>query len=262
MTDKLSPDNELWRTDREALEKAIQPARQRSLGDDVYDSLAKLISSGELAAGEKLPSEGDLCRLFAVSRPVVRKALSRCREDGLVVSHKGSGSYVSSSVLATAAERDPEQQLSKMLYAMEFRRSTEPEAAYYAAVRRTPEELAGVAAALEDFRRFADGESRPRVDMAFHRSIARASQNDHYVRSLELIDYDIDLGITLARHLSRLGQADRRAAIYAEHQQIYLAIEAQDPDAAYQAMRKHLEHSQLRVIARGKEMIRRVRNRL
>lgn len=257
MTEKINPDNELRRTDQVAFEKAIQPARQRSLGDDVYDALAKLINSGELTTGQKLPSEGDLCRLFAVSRPVVRKALSRCREAGLVVSHKGSGSYVSSSV----AERDPEQQLSKLLYALEFRRSTEPEAAYYAAIRRTPEELACVAAALEEFRRFADGEARPRVDMAFHRSIARASQNDHYVRSLELIDYDIDLGITLARHLSRLGQADRRAAIYAEHQQIYMAIEAQDPDAAYQAMRKHLEHSQLRVLARGEEMIRRARNR-
>lgn len=262
MTDLLSPDNELWRKEREALAKAIQPARQRSLGDDVYDALSKLISSGELAAGQRLPSDSDLCRFFAVSRPVVRKALSRCREDGLVVSKKGSGSYVISSVQSTAAERDPEQQLSNMLYALEFRRSTEPDAAYYAAIRRTPEELAGVAGALEDFRHFADGESRPRVDMAFHRSIALASQNDQYVRSLESIDYDIDLGITLARHLSRLGQADRRAAIYAEHQQIYLAIADQDPDAAYQAMRKHLEHSQVRVIARGKEMIRRVRNRL
>lgn len=260
MTDKLSPDGELKRTDRAAFEKAIQPARQRSLGDDVYEALAKLINSGELTAGQKLPSEGDLCRLFAVSRPVVRKALSRCREDGLVVSRKGSGSYVSSSALAAADVKNPEQQLSNMLYALEFRRSIEPNAAYYASIRRTPEELSSVATALEDFRRFADGEAQPHVDMAFHRSIARASQNDHYVRSLELIGYDIDLGITLARHLSRIGQADRRAAIYAEHQQIYLAIEAQAPDAAYQAMLKHLEHSQLRVIARGQEMIRRVRN--
>nr|WP_298969312.1 FadR/GntR family transcriptional regulator [uncultured Halomonas sp.] len=260
MSNKPKADYALAKTDRLALEKAIQPARQRSLGDDVYEALAKLINSGELEAGQKLPSEGNLCRLFAVSRPIVRKALSRCRDNGLIISHKGSGSFVSSNTLATSTEIPPEQQLSKMLHALEFRRSTEPEAAYYAAIRRSPEELKNIAKALEDFRYFEDGESRPNVDIAFHRAIARASQNDHYVRSLELIDYDIDLGITLARHLSRLGQVDRRAAIYTEHHQIYLAIETQDPEAAHLAMRKHLEYSQLRVIARGEEMIRRIRS--
>lgn len=239
------------------LEPVIRPVQQQTLGDAVYESLSELIRSGELSARQKLPAEGELCRLFDVSRPVVRRALSRCREDGLIISRKGSGSYVSADAELASHTLEPQQQLANILYALEFRRSTEPEAAYYAALRRTPETLDEVTAALEAFRGFEPGASRQRVDMAFHQAIAKASCNDHYVRSLALISYDIDLDIHLARHLSQLGHADRKAAIDAEHQRIYQAIADQDPDGAYQAMRRHLEHAQLRIMARGQEIIRR-----
>ncbi len=243
----------------DTLEQAIRPARNRSLGDEVYDALARLIGSGELESGSRLPAEGELCRLFAVSRPVVRKALNQLREDGMIVSRKGAGSFVSAKVSSGPAEMDPEKQLGTMLHALEFRRSIEPDAAYYAAIRRGPRELANIAAALEDFHKLEHGPARRRVDMAFHRSIAEAARNDHYARALDVIDYDIEIGITLARHLSQLGQEERRTAIFAEHREIYLGIEAQDPTAAREAMLRHLEYSRVRVTARGEEMLRRSR---
>ncbi|GMG84276.1 FadR/GntR family transcriptional regulator [Paralimibaculum aggregatum] len=243
-----------------ALEQAIRPARNRSLGDEVYDALARLIGSGELGSGSRLPSEGELCRLFAVSRPVVRKALTQLREDGMIVSRKGAGSFVSARAAGgPRGLEDPEKQLGTMLQALEFRCSIEPDAAYYAAIRRGPRELAGIAAALDDFDRLEHEPARRRVDMAFHRSIAEAARNDHYARALDVIDYDIEIGITLARHLSQLGQEERRTAIFAEHRAIYLGIEAQDPAAAREAMLRHLEYSRVRVTARGEEILRRVR---
>jgi len=239
-----------------AIEHAIRPARQRSLNDEVYEALAKLIASGEMRSGDRLPAEAELCQLFAVSRPVVRKALTRLRDEKLIVSRKGSGSFVADAGSATAP-KEAESRLAVMLHALEYRRSIEPDAAYYAAIRGGPNDLAAIHEALEDFRRFDEQNVRPNVDKAFHRAIARAGGNDHYEKALDIIGYDIDLGVTLAHHLSKLGQAERRAAIFAEHSSIYEAIRSQDPKAAREAMLVHLERSQVRVIARGQEMMRR-----
>ncbi len=242
-----------------SVREAIKPARNRSLGDEVYEALERLILTGELEGGVRLPSEGDLCTRFEVSRPVVRRALERLREKGLIQSRKGSGSFVSRDAVDTPASAGPEEQLSSILGALEFRLSVEPEAAYYAAIRRSVDDLDAIAVALENFRALETGGARSRVDIAFHRSIAQGAKNDHYIRALEIISYDIDLGVTIARHLSRLGQAERHTAIFAEHERVYLAIKAQDPGAARAAMIEHLERSRLRVTARGQEIVRRAR---
>lgn len=240
------------------LEREIRPAQQRRLGDEVFDALARLISTGELSLGSKLPSEGELCRLFAVSRPVVRAALSRLREAGLIDSRKGSGSYVLGLGPGKDSAIDPRAQLGALLRALEFRRSIEPDAAYYASLRRTPDELRAIETALRNFEEtIKTGDLGRRVDFEFHVTIAEASQNPYYVTGLTAIEYDIDLGQKLARDLSQLGQSERRRSIFMEHKAIFEAIQRQDPSGAKVAMETHLEHSQLRVIARGEEIVRR-----
>ena len=70
------------------------PLRQSKLADQLYEQILAKIVSGALPEGGKLPSEGQLCELFGVSRPVVREALSRLQADGVVISRHGSGSFV------------------------------------------------------------------------------------------------------------------------------------------------------------------------
>lgn len=229
---------------------SIEPARQRLLGDEVYEALARLIRSGELRPGLKLPSEQELTRRFQVSRPVVRRALERMRDEGLVVSRKGSGSFVA---LEDGSERGiaASTQLRITLHALEYRKQIEPAAARYAAIRRSEGDMEALSQALEAFR-MSGATSRPaQVDFLFHRAVATASRNDHFVRALDVIGYDIDLGITLAEYLSQIGREERHRAIFAEHKAIHDAIRDQDPDAAAEAMMRHLMYSEARVIARG-----------
>ena len=68
--------------------------RRQKLSDFLYEQVLGLILSSEYPVGARLPTEADLAARFDVSRPVVREALARLREDGLVVSRQGSGSYV------------------------------------------------------------------------------------------------------------------------------------------------------------------------
>lgn len=60
----------------------------------VADDLRQAIRRGDLAEGDKLPSEHQLSRKYATTRSTVRKALALLRSDGLVVSEQGRGVFV------------------------------------------------------------------------------------------------------------------------------------------------------------------------
>lgn len=61
----------------------------------IYNQLLTAIDTGEFKAGTKLPPEETLAKYFNVSRMTLRQALSLLREDGKVMSRKGSGTIVS-----------------------------------------------------------------------------------------------------------------------------------------------------------------------
>ena len=60
----------------------------------VAHELLVLILGGHLAVGDRLPSERQLASRFGVSRPTVREALGVLESRGLVVTRKGSGTFV------------------------------------------------------------------------------------------------------------------------------------------------------------------------
>jgi GntR family transcriptional regulator len=58
------------------------------------ESLKSLVDEGTLREGDQIPSEQDLCQEFDVSRTVVRQALNELVNEGLLVRHKGKGTFV------------------------------------------------------------------------------------------------------------------------------------------------------------------------
>jgi GntR family transcriptional regulator len=69
----------------------------------VYRLVADRITLGELAPGERLPSERSLCDQLQVSRTTVRRALAALTEDGLVESAPGRGTFVTGGPLIEPA---------------------------------------------------------------------------------------------------------------------------------------------------------------
>ena len=55
---------------------ASEPRRRDRLADQVYGRLLEDIVSGRYEVGDRLPAENDFALSFAVSRPVVREALT------------------------------------------------------------------------------------------------------------------------------------------------------------------------------------------
>lgn len=62
---------------------------------DVSKKIQSDIEKGKLKAGDKLPGEFELCKIYCVSRITVRSALSRLEESGLIKRIKGKGTVVS-----------------------------------------------------------------------------------------------------------------------------------------------------------------------
>lgn len=56
--------------------------------------LREAIGSGQLSAGERLPSEAALIEHFGVARMTVRQAVQELRSEGLVISEHGRGVFV------------------------------------------------------------------------------------------------------------------------------------------------------------------------
>jgi len=229
--------------------KTPPPRRPRPL--ELAEALAERIRSGSLAPGARLPTEAALTAEFGVSRTVVREALSQLQAAGQVHTRHGIGTFVAVAGERGGGFRIGPRQLSTLhdvIAVLELRIGVETEAAALAARRRTPEQLARMRAALDDFARALEtGRDAVEADYRFHREVARATHNNHFERLLATFGEKI---IPRARLDPAPPLDDEHRAylrrVNAEHESILDAIAAQDPEAARAAMRTHLANSRER----------------
>ncbi|MEN8831387.1 GntR family transcriptional regulator, partial [Pacificibacter sp.] len=70
------------------------PIVRQKLSDQVFDRLWDMIQTGELSAGDFMPSERVLMEKFGVGRPAVREALQMMANKGLISISHGERSKV------------------------------------------------------------------------------------------------------------------------------------------------------------------------
>ena len=236
---------------KQARSDFIQPVQRGGLAQQVYEALLQRIIIGEIAEDARLPSEHELCASFGVSRPVLRNALKRLRDEGVIASRQGSRSYVTPRSPSKHGALSVEQ-IHQLQVNLEFRSILEPEGAALAALRRTPRDLERIERSTEQFYRVAvlEGGLAYHLDFEFHTAVATASGNSRICDALRDVEYDVNHSIDLARHTARIDNVERRRAIFDEHKRIYFMIERQDVSGARAAMRAHLEQARLRLMNR------------
>ena len=69
-------------------------AGQRPSSSGLYSALRQLVLDARLPPGTRLPAERELAESIGASRTLVVRALDRLREEGLVTSQRGAGSWV------------------------------------------------------------------------------------------------------------------------------------------------------------------------
>jgi GntR family transcriptional regulator, transcriptional repressor for pyruvate dehydrogenase complex len=224
--------------------------RPRSLTADLVQALGDRVRDGRWAAGTKLPTEGAIMTEFGVSRTVVREAISRLQAANVVETRHGIGTFVLGHGDTNTFRIDPAQldTLQDVIAVLELRMAMEAESAALAAVRRRPEHLAAMRAALAALgTALAKGRDGAGADFQFHLEIARATGNAHFADLMTTLG-----GMMIPRARLEHAQpvtAEREAwlrRVNEEHDNILHAIERQDPEAARAAMRTHPANSKAR----------------
>jgi GntR family transcriptional regulator len=72
----------------------LDPADDQLPSRRIADAIRTLITTGELAPGDKLPSERELARRFGTARNTAREAIRLLSEEGLVTAQHGRGVFV------------------------------------------------------------------------------------------------------------------------------------------------------------------------
>jgi GntR family transcriptional regulator, transcriptional repressor for pyruvate dehydrogenase complex len=228
--------------------------KRARLSDQLYGQIFEQIVSGKLNVGDQLPSENDISQSFGVSRPVVREALLRLRADGLVTAQQGLGSFVSAQPVSRLKTLSSAENIASYMRCQEVRISLEGDAARFAALRRTSEQMAVIDAAHERFARSAiDGKINAEEDLAFHKSITDATGNEFFRDVLDSTHEALSGFMRLSISLTRTGSARRAQKVLEEHTAIVEAIRAKDGDRARVAMQFHLDQARQRLINRDRD---------
>jgi len=218
---------------REAHAVSVRP---HSVVDGVYDGIYEKLMSLEIPPGARMPIDV-LARDLQVSQTPVREALSRLEREGLVRKAHLIG-YSAAPQLGRKEFED----------LFDFRLLVEPEGARLAALNMTPEALAHIEEIAADM---AHGEppvdrstrySRfARIDAIFHDEIMRIAGNE--VMRSTLFNQHVHL------HLFRLMVHSRvTQEALEEHELLLDAFRERNPDAAFAAMRNHIQRSRDRLM--------------
>lgn len=207
--------------------------RAKRLNDLAYEFLRELVISGTLAPGERV-NEMEIAASLGISRGPVREAVQRLASEGLLdfVPHRGA--FV------------PTLSALRISHLYEVRAAVECAAARWAALRRTPDNLAAMEGTLEqaDAILNSGAEVPYPIDLDLHREIVGAAANPILLAHAE----NVHLQLTFARSSSGY-QPSRARDAHAEHRLIIHAIANRDGEGAEWGMRNHLEQSLSSVLA-------------
>ncbi|MDP9043243.1 MAG: FadR family transcriptional regulator [Pseudomonadota bacterium] len=199
--------------------------------------LGMRIVAGEFKPGDRLPPEAQLLKEFEVSRPVLREATRVLVAKGLVLSRQRAGATVrpraewhllDPDVLYWLIQTQPPAEFVETLLAA--RRVFEPAIAALAAKVATDEALAGIADAYDRMEAAHTADEILEPDLAFHRRIAEATNNDLLAYIGNMLSLALRESIKLSsRH------PNTHALSLPRHKAILTALINRDPLAAHQA---------------------------
>lgn len=203
-------------------------------------ALRAFITKGGYGAGDRLPSERALMVELGMRRNALRKALDALEHEGAIWRHVGKGTFVAAAdasktvdaIAALGRQMTPVRMVQARL-------CIEPALAREAAIHASQGTLAQMEQAIRAARTAKTWAEYEAQDDLFHRAVAQGADN---VLLLTLFD-----SLNAVRRAVAGGSVVRNTPkpppdhkSFEEHDRIYDAIRARDPNAAQGAMRQHI----------------------
>ena len=214
---------------------------RRPISEQVANRFLAMIKSGNLRAGDRLPTEQQMTIAFGISRPPLREALKALTLMGVLESRQGGRYTVTDlswsrlvapfNVMLSVGDYDAAEHF-------EARAIVDLEIIRLAALRATPNQRKAILRHAVDGHAFHnDAVAFRLLDIEFHQSLNDASGN-RLLASVAQGLYDIALDV---RRVASAVPGTIEKSVN-QHIAIAEAVVAGDADAAAAAGRKHLEH--------------------
>lgn len=227
----------------------FEPVTTARMSQVVVDQVRALVRAGRLSPGDKLPSEREMCDLFAVSRVTVREALRILETNGIVEIRVGAqgGAFITTPSRERVGESLADLMLLSPITALEVteaRMILEMGLIPLVVERATEEDLDDLRRLCEQARAaLANDEYTMAMSGAFHMRLASSAHN----AAIESLAHGF-----YGNMVSSLRQAQDVAPVMGrlgteEHLELVEAIAARDVDAATSIMSRHLHRTEERV---------------
>ncbi len=229
----------------------VQTTSGTNLGDQVATAILRMIASGDVTPGDRLPAERRLAEQLNVSRVSVRAGLQKLKAQGMLVSVRGGGTRVAEPdgrngdpALAALVEMDR----GSLADLVDIRAILEVWAVRRAAERANEDDIERINQLIADM---SDPEQdRATLDVDFHLAIAKASGSVVYRHLLSVIRSTLEEMLRFHR-FELFDKPEHDVAIAEQHKIIAKAISDHDPRAAENAMYQHLEWVRAHYILAG-----------
>ncbi len=196
------------------------------------------IETNNFAPGDALPPERELAKSFGVSRHTLREALRIMEERGVVVSRRGSGTYIAPVTLPqlqSALLQCLQSEVRHLKEIFQFRELLEPQVAALAAAVASPEDIDRLRELVETQEKTRNQSELNELDTEFHMVIAYASGNTLLGDMISQVSRDLKKART-----THLIDKTRQDLSLAGHKAILNALCKRDPAEAEGAMRDHI----------------------
>lgn len=216
--------------------------KKNKVADLVIEEMQRMIESGELREGDKLPSQSEFAAQLGVSRTSLREALHTLALLGAIEQRPGYGTAIRSRVPVVYADQLTLPMIADeaaTIELIEARRLIERANVELAVQNASPEDIGEMATIISDMAE-ALRENRASdfmvKDMEFHYLIAKATHNQvmvHlYLTMQRLIEQFIQETLTVLPGLVTRSQSF--------HRDIYRGIADKDQAKALSSMEKHI----------------------
>ena len=148
------------------------------LSDQITNKIRHDIDQNKYKAGEKIPAEPELMKLYGVGRSTIREAIKTLAMTGILKVQQGSGTFVNGGIRHETIDQRLRRADFDEINAV--RKLLEDETVRLAAKNHTEKDLEEMKRCLENRRLAILAEQRQAcvdADIAFHIAIAKASLN-------------------------------------------------------------------------------------
>jgi DNA-binding FadR family transcriptional regulator len=224
---------------------AFVPVGPRRTFEGAVEQIAERIRLGELAAGDRLPSERELASAMQISRATLREAVRVLADAGVLAVRSGStrGMFVASDYVPIELLRSKSDlRLDEIAGVLEARRLIEPRVAQLAAVNAREDDFAEMQRTIDAQKALIargdvlDHEDRfLQLDTRFHLRIARASGNTTIVSLMRTLFRRLEIARDLAMH-----EPPTASWVIDVHERTLAAIRSSDLARIEAVMDEHL----------------------